>query len=72
MYVLNFSFNFYSSANNVFNRAFLFINLTLAKVTGVFIFVIFNLAIADYNIKTGGPYVRFAQKEKKSPFLLSL
>ena len=36
-------FKFYNSANNVFSRAFLFINLSLAKVTGVFIFVNFNL-----------------------------
>lgn len=35
-------FNFYNSANNVFSRAFLFINLSLAKVTGVFVFVNFN------------------------------
>lgn len=34
-------FNFYNGANNVFSRAFLFINLSLAKVTGAFIFVKF-------------------------------
>ena len=61
-------FNFYNSANNVFSRAFLFINLSLAKVTGVFIFVNFNLTIADYNIKIYGTIRSFCS-EKMSLFI---
>lgn len=57
-------FNFYNSANNVFSRAFLFINLSL----GVFIFVNFNLTIADYNIKIYGTIRSFCS-EKMSLFI---
>lgn len=60
-------FNFYNSANNVLSLAFLFINLSLPKVTGVFIFVNFNLTIADYDIKIWGTIRSFCSK-KKAPF----